>query len=818
MYTFKPATERILKTRERIRDRVLRCDAERGVLITEAYRKYETYPFILKKALAHKYLCERMTVFIEPDELIAGNKGPHYFSSPCYPEWGVTDWFLEFVDNGEWKLGGDGLYRSPPTDVVQQTISPEDAAAIRGIQEYWDGKKYGSVADTFKPGCFDELARLNVSSYAEQGMGLVSLPAGHLVAGYGKIINTGYGAIRAVAQKWLDGHYGNLMDGDAEKYIFYSAAVVECDAATLFVKRYAAKARELLAAETGEKRRAELAMMADGLEWISEHPARTFWEACQAAMLYQVFYNVDTFIPSPALGRFDRYTYPLLERDLAAGRITLEYAQEIVDAFFLKANCHYGAGPAKLVDTTGVGNTYQHTTIGGSDPDTGEDASNPVTYMVLETIGRLKLHDPTISLRINKNTPKSLWDCALATSALVGGLPLYQNDGVIIPALVNELGFSLRDARDFGIIGCQEIVGCGNDYPAPNGLFPPHASVLWGTVFNMAINGGINPLNGEKASVPAKYLYEMNSIGDVRDAVRAMGYHVMRMFLTINNYADHIATQSQVTAQPALSISMDGCMESGRDAALGGCKYNSWGGTATGLATLADCLSTIKYMCFDKKLITTRGLYDAWIAGWDGFEPLRQRILNEVPHFGNADPYADEELKWCADLYYEICQSCSNTLRGKYKSGLYGASDHVRQGRNTFATIDGRLTGEPIADAMSPSQSRDTSGPTAVFASSVVFDHGKFLGGIALNLRMHPSVLSREDGAAKLRDMTEAYFASGGMEVQYNVVDTETLRKAQVEPTQYRDLVVRIAGYSAYFVELGRDLQNDIIARNENRI
>jgi formate C-acetyltransferase len=210
------------------------------------------------------------------------------------------------------------------------------------------------------------------------------------------------------------------------------------------------------------------------------------------------------------------------------------------------------------------------------------------------------------------------------------------------------------------------------------------------------------------------------------------------------------------------------------------------------------------------------------MANWEGYEPLRQQILNDVPHYGNADPYVDDELKWCADLFYELCNECSN-LRGgrkliKYKAGLYGASDHVQQGYRTWATPDGRKTGEPIADAISPAQSRDNNGPTAVFTSSCCFDHHHYLGGIAMNLRMHPTVLSRDDGIGKLRDMTKAYFDNGGMEVQYNVVDSDTLRKAQVEPTEYRDLVVRIAGYSAYFVELGKDLQNDIIARNENRL
>jgi formate C-acetyltransferase len=330
----------------------------------------------------------------------------------------------------------------------------------------------------------------------------------------------------------------------------------------------------------------------------------------------------------------------------------------------------------------------------------------------------------------------------------------------------------------------------------------------------MAINNGINPINGEQASLQTGYLTDMKSIEDVREAVAKMGRHVMKLFLTVNNYADYCGRYT--TPQASLSISMEGCLEQGKDATLGGCKYNGWGGTATGLATLADSLSTIKYMVFDKKLVSAQELQNAVLANWEGYEELRQRILAEVPHYGNADLYADDELKWCVDLYYQICQECTNTRGGKYTSGLYGAADHIAQGRRTWATPDGRHTGEPIADAMSPAQSRDKNGPTAVFQSTCCFDHSHYMGGMAVNLRMHPSVLNGQDGVTKLRDLTKAYFESGGMEVQYNVVDTDTLHKAQENPEKYRDLVVRIAGYSAYFVELGRDLQNDIIIRNEN--
>lgn len=816
MYQFSATTDRIWTLRELIRDRELRIDSERAMLLTQAYQKYENVVPIIKRPLALYELCSKMTILFEDYEIIIGNKSPYFFGSPQYPEWMGQGWFLEPIKNGEWPLDEDGVYRNPKGEQVRLSISTEDYEVLLSIQDYWKDRRVTTVADAWQPDSFDELKRLNVSSYADGGMGMAVLSPGHLIAGYDKIINTGYAAIRKQAQDWIDERRGDLMGEDMEKYMFYKSAVIACDAAIVLIKRYAQACVDKAAVCTDEKRKAELLKMGESLMWISENPVRNFWEAVQGIMLYQLLITIETRIPSPSLGRFDQWTWPYLKKDLEDGVLTMADAQEIVDSFFLKANCYYNAGPDKLVKTTGIGNTYQHTTIGGVDPQTGEDATNPLTYMVLETVGRLKLHDPTISLRINKNSPDKLWECALETSKLVGGLPLFQNDEVIIPSLQAELDFELKDARNYGIIGCQEIVGCGCDFPAPNGLYPPHASVWWGTIFDMAINNGVNPFNGEQASLKTGYLYDMTTIEEVREAVAQMGRYIMKMFITANNYAEYISPY--YSTQPALSISMQGCMEQGKDCVMGGCKYNSYGGTATGLATLADSLSTIKYMCFDNNKCTTRELYEAVMKNWQGYEPLRQQILSEVPHYGNADPYVDMELKWCVDLYYSICKQMHSKRAKVYKAGLYGASDHVAQGYLTWATPDGRRLNDPIADGMSPCQSRDTDGPTAVFVSSCCFDHHHYLGGIALNLRMHPSVLSRDDGIAKLRDMTKAYFENDGMEVQYNIVDTQTLKAAQVDPTTYRDLVVRIAGYSAYFVELGQDLQNDIIARHENMI
>ncbi len=816
MYEFRPATERIRRMRERIRDRVVQYDAERARIVTECYKRTEDMIPIIRRPTVFHDICSKMTVLVDDDEIIVGNKGPHYFSSPCYPEWGVTEWVADDIASGRWTLK-DGMYYNPPEDGIKYCVAQEDFEYLSSIKEYWAHRKIGSMSDAWQPEGFDELARLEVSSYVPgNGLSLTGLAVGHLIAGYRKIIHVGYKAIRDEAQAWIDAHWDNLMGEDLNKYLFYKSAVITCDAAMLLVKRYAKACAEKAEKEADEDRRAELLKMADGLEWLSENPARNFWEACQGIMMYQVMIWIYDMIPSPSIGRFDQYTWPYLKKDLEDGTLTLDQAQEIVDAFFLKCKCFYSAGPARLVNYAGIGNTYQNTTLGGVDPETGEDATNPVTYMVFETIGRLKLHDPTLIFRTNKNTPDKLWECALATSKNVGGLPLYYNDDVVIAAMTSEVGYELKDARDYGCIGCQEIVGCGNDWPAPNGIHPPHCSIMWGSIMDMAINNGINPYNGEQASVHTGYLYEMTSMDEVHEAVRKMGTHFMRLFVSTNNYAEML---SRFYAPEAiLSISIEGCMEKGMDVVNGGAKYNSYGGAAVGLATVADSLTTIKYMCFDKKLCSTRELYDAVMANWEGYEMLRQRILKEVPHYGNADPYADTEMKWCCDLYYSICKQMFSTRTKVYKGGLYGASDHVVQGKTTWGTPDGRKYPDPIADAASPAQSRDKKGPTGVFASSCCYDNSHFMGGIALNLRMHPSVLSRDDGILKLRDLTKQYFRNGGMEVQYNVVDTDTLRDAQVNPDRYRDLVVRIAGYSAYFIELSHDLQNDIISRNENKL
>jgi formate C-acetyltransferase len=800
-----------------IRDRVIQSDAETAVIITESWRENEGLLPYLKRPKSLKAVCEQMTVRVEDFEMLVGNTSKNFCGTGASPDWGGAGTIPQLVDSGAWTLREDGLYHNPDDEELRMSAAPEDVELFREIEPFWRGRTYNDVAAAWQPPGYEELARMNVSA-TKVGAPLLMMPSGHLTPGFRKIIERGYGAIRREAQDWLDSHVSDLMGEDAQRVLFYTAVVMSCDAAITLLQRYGAKCREKAAECSDAGRRAELLSMADSLAHISENPCRTFREACQAAITYQYLLRLAFIGDIGSFGRVDQYTWPYLKRDLESGALTAEEAQEIMDCFYLKINSMYGggAGGGDLIKIIGIGNTYLHNTIGGVDPQTGEDASNPVTYMVLESVARLSLHDPTISLRVHKNTPPELWALALETSTKVGGLPLFQNDDVIIPGVMSELGFSLEDARDYAIIGCQEITGSGNDYSAANGIAPPHASIHYSALLAAALNDGKNPYNGEQSSIHTGFLYDMKSFDEVKAAWRSLARYYLKAQVSLNNYLEYLVQYH--TPQAILSLSVDGCMESGRDCTAGGARYNSYGGTATGLATVADSLTAVKYMVFDKKLCTARELYDAVMANWQGYEPLRQRIINEVPHFGNADTYADEQMTWVINTYYEACRECYSSRTKIFKAGLYGAADHVGQGYTTWATPDGRLAGTPIADAASPVQNRDANGPTAVFLSSLCYDHTKFMDGVCLNIRLHPTALSQDEGIVKLRDMVRSYMASGGAEAQFNVVSTEKLRAAQQNPDEYRNLVVRIAGYSAYFVELTPDCQNDLISRTENSL
>lgn len=799
MYQFKPVSARVAALRDRYRNTPVVLDSEHARLVTEAYQAYAHDVAILKRAKMLYYVCEHRTLRVEEQELIVGNLGLNYRGTSISPDYGMG-WLIDELDSG--------LFDQRGPQLEQMELSEADRQAFREIYPFWKDNSVSSFVDKAIPSIFSDVLAGGVLSYREKGN--ADMPTGHFSANYKKLINKGLAAIKAEAQEKLDALMGKIGANDPPRFFFYQSIIICCDALILLSKRYAKLCYEK--AETAEgQRKAELLEMAESLDRIMEKPCETFHDAVQACYLYQIALALDGSLHGISFGRFDQYCWPYLERDLASGRLTEERAQELLDCFFLKI-CDMFKGRSHFVSMGGGGYTSgQQMSLGGVDQD-GNDATNPLSYMMLESSARLRIHTPPLSLRVHKNTPARLWEAATECSKCVGGIPTFQNDEVIIPMMV-ENGYSLEDARDYCIIGCVEPAGSGNDFPACGG---PHAK----TYINMpnclivALNDGVNPINGVQSGPHTGKLCDMTDFSQVLGAYEKQVEFYMDWKISMTNMIEFI-TQN-VMPLPVLSMTLDGCMESGIDCTSGGAKYNGCGSASVGTATVANSLAAIKYAVFDEKLCTAKEFHEAWLAGWSGHEELRQTLLHKAPHYGNGCAEVDELASWAMDVYARK-YNAGDFRRGRMKAGLYSVSGHIPMGKSTMATPDGRLGGTPLSDGISPSQATDKLGPIPILLGAAKLKQRNDHNGTLLNMKFHPKSVEGQEGIDKLISLVQTYFEQGGMHIQYNVVGSDTLRDAQKNPDKYRDLVIRIAGFSAYFVELYKELQDDLISRTDQQ-
>jgi pyruvate formate-lyase/glycerol dehydratase family glycyl radical enzyme len=783
---------RVQRLRERYRDAVPALDVERVRLLTDYYQVSEGEPPVLRSAHALEHILGNMSVRVEPDELIVGRVSGHFRGCNLWPEWGGLGWLIDELDSGAYdkKTAADGY----------MTLSQADRDYLHAVAPYWREHCISATVDAAMPAELSTLVNAGVLSSGP--VGNAPVPSGHFNAGYRKAVEKGFGAIR---QEALEGG----IRGDERTRSFYRAVVTCCDAVSGFSKRYAAECRSLAERATDEGRPEELRRMADSLDWIMENPARTFHEALQVCYFYHMILSIEGSYLGLTIGRVDQHVGDYLRGDLAAGRITLDDAQELMDCFFLKMADLFLSGPTFLLRVAGAYSNNMRITIGGRRPD-GSDATNEATYLCLQSAARLQLHDPNLSLALHEDSPDDLWEAGIETSKRVGGIPTLDNADRIAEIL-HHRGLAMEDARDFCVCGCVEYSGSGCEYANASGPFSK-AFVNINNMLLLAINNGINPQNGLPGGLQTGYLSDMETFEQVQEAFRAQLEYFLDWQFRIYAICEEVGIPQMPV--PIASATVDGCIESGRDMMWGGAKYNSTGVATMGIGTLADSLAAIKYMVYDRKLCTGRELLDAVLADWHGYEPLRQRIKNEVPHYGNGEPYVDALASWAIHLFSDKVNGHVGP-RGVHQAGLYSAAANVMTGYFTHATPNGRRNREPLSDAATPSNDAEKSGPTGVMQSVLALDSGRFGNGLQFNMKFHPTSLQGEDGNAKLRQLVETFFEQGGQQVQYTVIDSQVLRQAQVRPEEYRNLVVRVAGFSAYFVELYEDLQNHLIARSE---
>jgi formate C-acetyltransferase len=807
-YQLEPITIRVAKMRERYRSTKPEVCIARYKLITEFYMNNPDMVGILKRAKNLRNICENIPVRIDDGEVIVGAQSGKYRAAALYPENSV-DWLKDEVTSRQLTT----------RDLDPYILAEEDRDYILSTVDFWvkecsSAKTDAQILDEYLPHVGN-----GVTMFGAKGQ--AGSPVGHFATGYDRAIRKGFGAIKEEAeQKRKELIEKNLPGDSIDRYNFYRAVSIVCDAIITLTKRYARLAAEKAAAETNPDRKKELEKMAEVLDWTVEKPARNFHEALQCLYLYQTALCLDANMHGMSFGRIDQYLGDFYEADLAAGRITPDYAQELMDLFYLKVaemNKPWSLGATMSAPGYTSG---QLMTLGGVKAD-GSDATNAVTFMMLQASGRLVLHDPPQALRIHKGTPKELWEAAIRTTKIAGGVPTFENDEVIIPALMSR-GLTLEDARNYCLIGCVEPAGCGNEWPACGGTGAESYMNLANALIS-AINDGRMPppaflpppppgTETPQTGVATGYLYDMKSFEEVKEAYKKqVEYFVKWHIMNVNSW-EYIARQ--VIPNPLVSATMDGCMQSGKDVMEGGAKYNSTGDSGVGIGNVADSLNIIRHCVFEKKVCTARQMYDALMANWVGYEDLHNYIMNEAPHYGNNIAEVDELVGWAGEVFANAVNQLTGP-RGGYSAGLYPVTTNVLFGYMTGATPDGRHAGQPLADGIAPVQAMDKAGPTAVISSIAHLRQDTLPNGTLMNLKFHPNVMSNEDGITKLTNFMQTYFGMGGMQLQINILSADILKKAQERPEEYKDLVVRVAGFSAYFVELHPDGQKDLISRTE---
>lgn len=775
---------------ERIKERFLGITpeicVERAKLITASYKETEAEPIHIRRALALEKILHEMTIFIQEDELIVGNQATKARSSPIFPEFSCK-WLEAELDRLE-KRSGDVFL-----------ISEEKKQTLRELFPYWEGKTSNEMAAALMtPEAKDAQAAgvFTVGNYFFNGVG-------HISVDYAKVLREGLNGVINEAEAEMAGL--DVTNPDQLKKMHFLRAVVIANKAVIhFAERFAQEAERMAAVEKNEVRQAELQEVARICHKVPAEPAANFWEALQSFWFIQLAIQLESNGHSISPMRFDQYMYPYYRA--SEDSMSVDDMQELLDLLWVKFNEINKVRDEGSTKAFGGYPMFQNLIVGGQTRH-GMDATNELSFMCLQASANTKLYQPSISIRIHDETPDSLYIKALEVSRVGLGMPAYYSDRVIIPALLSR-GLTRADARDYGIIGCVEPQVGGKTEGWHDAAFFNMAKVL-----ELALNDGVDPLTGRQLGPKTGSLTSFTSFGDVMEAYRQQMKYFVKLLIISDNAVD--MAHGARAPLPFLSSLVADCIVKGKSLQEGGAHYNFTGPQGVGVANVGDSLAAIKKLVFEEKAITLAELKELLDTNFEGKEDMRQMLLNRAPKYGNDNEVADELAREGALIYCDQVEQYHNPRGGQFQPGLYPVSANVPLGTVVGAMPDGRKSGTPLADGVSPVSGRDNLGPTAAVKSVAKLDHQIASNGTLLNQKFHPNALKDEEGLRNLMAVTETLFTQGGLHVQYNVVSRETLLDAQEHPENYRGLVVRVAGYSAFFTALDPALQNDIIARTE---
>ncbi len=786
-------------------------DHQRAILVTEAYEKYEHEPQIIRCALALANVLDNVEISLTEDELIAGEMAAPMKAAPIFPEHSYN-WVMDEMKNHPWhKRLHDRYY-----------ISRLSAKKLKSIESYWKGKSIDEAIISELSD--DELKGTNVG----RGFYLLNLymygGIGHVQANYEKLFAGGfYGLKQDILQK-LEHLEQKGEPGGAEEN-FYRAELITLEAAMRYFRRYAALAVKMAEQEKSPHRKQELYLIADNCRWVSTNPPRTFHEALQLLYLATTILLIETNGHSVSIGRFDQLMEPFYRSDIAGGETTKEEIQELIEIYFIK---HLWWTKLRdrltVIANSGRGMGGDSITLGGIDSE-GIDATNDLTFMCLDAIAHTRSGVPWIAVRWHEHTP---WELKVKTVNVIRigtGQPKVFNDRAAIPASLRA-GRTLEDSRNYHVVGCVEIDSGGKEYGWHDAAYFNIAKIL-----ELAINDGRCIGCGEHCNrwevcgeLGASLGPQTGKLADFSSFDQVMAAYDRQMEYWVDLMVRGIEIMDKIHQRlkplPFLSTLIDDCTEKGIDVSAGGARYNFTGPQAVGVGTTADGMAAIKQLVFEEKKITADRLLNALENNWVGDEPLYALVNSDkVHHYGNDDLYADELARFATDTYCRHVENRPNCRGGKYLPGIYSVSANTALGLTQWASADGRVALEPVSDCLGPVHTRagshDTKGPSAIVRSVTRLDHIRAANGTLLNWKFSPSCVTGETGRNNLIALIDVYFDLKGMHSQFNIVSRETLERALENPEQYRYLLVRVAGYSAFFVELSKPLQYDIMGRTE---
>lgn len=611
-------------------------------------------------------------------------------------------------------------------------------------------------------------------------------PGGHVIAGYDRVLEKGLGFYINSAKEKLE-------SPDYTGKDFALASSMVCQAVSEYILRYAEKARILEHKTQEDDNRKKLKRMAKACEWVSLNPPRSFFEAVQLLWLTHEVVIYEQYCGSMSLGRLDQYLFPYYKKDIDSGILTYEEASEIIEALWIKFS--------------GLRKGYQNVTLGGYNSNWTYDV-NDLSYICLNASKKLKMDQPLLSVRWHKSMPEKFWDSIQELIEVGIGFPALFNDEVAIKAK-RRLGISEEDALNYGIIGCVEITVPGKEFSHTEGL-----RINWAKVLELMLNGGVCSFTGETMELKEKRpLESIKTFDEFYEWYKTELCHFLDIGVRATNALELSYAENWPT--PYMSSLMEGCIEKGSDVNKGGTKYNLSSVNNCAMANTADSLAAIKKVVFEERKLSLVQLADILKMNFKGYEGLMGELANKCPKFGNDDDRSDDFMKELVDMITMKVDGYRNNRGGHYQSGLYTVDHHAQMGKLTGALPDGRYRGIALANAISPSQGADIMGPTAVVKSVTKLNLSMLGNGMVLDLKFHPSFFEDTGHRKAFKHLVETYFMLGGLEVQFNVVSRETLLEAQKHPEQYQDLIVRVSGFSAYFVTLDRVLQDEIIARTE---